>query len=69
MHFCPHRGYRYRGWLGLENLRANGHPNGYLWRQLQCTACDGYFPKHHGTLFHDKQREGLLFRVPPWPQP
>ena len=25
-HFCPHEGCDYRGWLGLGNLRANGHP-------------------------------------------
>ena len=53
-HFCPHRGCRYRGWLGLGNLRANGHPNGGQWRQFQCTACEGYFPEHHGTIFHGK---------------
>jgi IS1 family transposase len=54
-HFCPHEGCRYRGWLGRGNLRANGHPNGGAWRQFQCTACEGYFPEHHGTLFHGKQ--------------
>ena len=27
-HFCPHVGCDYRGWLGLGNLRANGHPSG-----------------------------------------
>jgi hypothetical protein len=54
-HFCPHTGCRYRGWLGLGNLRANGHPNGGPWRQFHCTACRGYFPEHHGTLFHGKQ--------------
>jgi IS1 family transposase len=54
-HFCPHRGCRYRGWLRLGNLRANGHPSGGPWRQFQCTACQGYFPKHHGTLLHGKQ--------------
>jgi len=31
-HFCPHAGCRYRGWLGLGHLRANGHPNGGPWR-------------------------------------
>ena len=50
--FCPHTDCDYRGWLGLNNLRANGHPSGGPWRQFQCTACDGYFPEHHGTLFH-----------------
>src|SRR5207302_9708297 len=25
------------------------------WRQFQCTACQGYFPEHHGTLFHGKR--------------
>jgi hypothetical protein len=54
-HFCPHTGCRYRGWLRLGNLRANGHPSGGPWRQFQCTACQGYFPEHHGTIFHGKQ--------------
>jgi IS1 family transposase len=54
-HFCPHTDCDYRGWLGLNNLRANGHPSGGPWRQLHCTACDGYFPEHHGTIFHGKQ--------------
>jgi hypothetical protein len=53
-HFCPHAGCRYRGWLGLGNLRANGHPSGGPWRQFQCTSCEGYFPEHHGTIFHGK---------------
>lgn len=34
MHFCPHRYCDYRGWLGLGNLRANGHPHGGSWRVL-----------------------------------
>jgi IS1 family transposase len=54
-HFCPHGGWRYRGWLGRGNLRANGHPSGGPWRQFQCTSCEGYFPEHHGTIFHGKQ--------------
>jgi IS1 family transposase/transposase-like protein len=55
MHFCPHSGCDYRGWLGLGNLRANGHPSGGPWRQFQCTSCESYFPEHHGTIFHGKQ--------------
>jgi hypothetical protein len=54
-HFCPHSGCRYRGWLGVGNLRANGHPSGGSWRQFQCTACNGYFPEHPGTLFYGKR--------------
>ena len=54
-HFCPHTDCDYRGWRGLNNLRANGHPSGGPWRQFHCTACDGYFPEHHGTIFHGKQ--------------
>src|SRR5262252_6514155 len=54
-HFCPHTGCDYRGWVGLGNLRANGHPSGGQWRQFHCTACKGYFPEHHGTIFHGKQ--------------
>ena len=64
MHFCPHTGCDYRGWLGLNNLRANGHPSGGPWRQLHCTACEGYFPEHHGTIFHGKQAAvELIVRV------
>src|SRR5262245_37086344 len=64
MHFCPHTNCDYRGWLGMNNLRANGHPSGGSWRQFQCTACDGYFPEHHGTLFHGKQAAvELIVRV------
>ena len=63
-HFCPHTGCRYRGWLGLGNLRANGHPNGGPWRQFHCTSCKGYFPEHHGTIFHGKQAAvELIVRV------
>jgi transposase-like protein len=64
MHFCPHLGCDYCGWPGLNNLRANGHPSGGPWRQLHCTACDGYFPEHHGTIFHGKQEAvELIVRV------
>jgi IS1 family transposase len=55
MHFCPHTDCAYRAWLGLKNLRANGHPNGGPWRQFHCTACKRYFPEHHGTILHGKQ--------------
>jgi len=64
MHFCPHTDCDYRGWLGLNNLRANGHPSGGPWRQFHCTSCDGYFPEHHGTIFHGKQAAvELMVRV------
>jgi len=53
-HFCPHRHCDYRGWLGLGNLRANGHPSGGPWRQFHCTSCQGYFLETHGTIFHGK---------------
>jgi IS1 family transposase len=63
-HFCPHATCDYRGWLGLGNLRANGHPNGGPWRQFHCTACDAYFPEHHGTIFHGKRVSvDLIVRV------
>jgi IS1 family transposase len=64
MHFCPHAGCDYRGWLGLGNLRANGHPSGGPWRQLYCRSCDGYFLEIHGTLFHGKRLSvDLIVRV------
>src|SRR5215510_3151786 len=56
-HFCPHRGCRYRGWRGLGNLRARGHPSGGPWRQFHCTSCKGYFLETHGTIFHGKHAE------------
>src|SRR5919206_184846 len=63
-HFCPPMGCDYRGWLGLGNLRANGHPSGGPWRQFHCTACKGYFLETHGTIFHGKQAPvELIVRV------
>jgi transposase-like protein/IS1 family transposase len=63
-HFCPHANCAYRGWLGLGNLRANGHPSGGPWRQFHCTGCDGYFLETHGTLFHGKHVSvDLIVRV------
>src|SRR6266487_6926637 len=62
--FCPHAGCRYRGWLGLGNLRANGHPSGGPWRQFHCTSCQGYFLETHGTIFYGKQASvELIVRV------
>jgi len=63
-HLCPHAKCDYRGWLELNNLRANGHPNGGPWRQFHCTSCNGYFLETHGTIFHGKQAEvELIVRV------
>ena len=64
MHFCPHVGCDYRGWLGLGNLRANGHPSGGPWRQLYCHTCQGYFLETYGTIFHGKRVSAeLIVRV------
>jgi hypothetical protein len=54
-HFCPDPNCAYRGWLGLGNIRANGHPGGQPWRQFQCVSCQGYFYETHGTIFHGKR--------------
>ena len=54
-HFCPAPDCAYRCWLGLSNIRANGHPNGGPWRQLRCSHCGGYFLETHGTIFHGKR--------------
>jgi hypothetical protein len=51
-HFCPSPHCAYDGWVGCGNVRANGHPNGGRWRQLQCVACRSYFLETHGTLLH-----------------
>jgi IS1 family transposase len=55
VHFCPHPRCRYRGWVGLGNLHANGHPSSGPWRQLHCTGCGGYFQETHGTPLHGKR--------------
>jgi len=54
-HFCPKANCDYGGWVGLGNIRANGHPNGGPWRQLHCTSCGGYFQETHGTPLHGKR--------------
>jgi IS1 family transposase len=64
MHFCPAPDCSYRGWRGRGNIRANGHPGGKAWRQLQCVACQGYFYETHGTIFHGKRAsQELIVRV------
>src|SRR5438128_7369387 len=42
-HFCPNSDCAYRGWVGWDNIRANGHPSGGPWRQLLCVVCGGHF--------------------------
>ncbi|MBC8262770.1 MAG: hypothetical protein H8E47_01415 [Anaerolineales bacterium] len=54
-HYCPHEECRYYGWVGLGNIRANGHPNGGRWRQLQCIVCNKYFLETHGTIFYRRR--------------
>jgi IS1 family transposase len=54
-HFCPDQDCAYHGWLGRGNIRANGHPGGQPWRQLQCVSCEGYFYETDGTIFHGKR--------------
>lgn len=53
-HYCPNPSCDYGGWVGHGNLRANGHPGGGPWRQLQCIACRRYFQETHGTPSHGK---------------
>jgi hypothetical protein len=54
-HCCPDPDCAYHGWLGLGNIRANGHPGGQPWRQFQCVSCQGYFYETEGTIFHGKR--------------
>jgi hypothetical protein len=54
-HFCPSPHCAYYGWVGYGNVRANGHPNGGRWRQLQCVACRTYFLETHGTPLHGRR--------------
>jgi IS1 family transposase len=52
--FCPDHDCTYYGWVGRGNIRANGHPGGKPWRQLECMSCHGYFQETHGTPLHGK---------------
>src|SRR5712691_2840587 len=54
-HFCPQPPCASRGWVGLGNISANGHPNGGPWRQLHCTSWGGYFQETHSTPLHGKR--------------
>jgi IS1 family transposase/transposase-like protein len=54
-HFCPSPRCAYYRWVGFGNVRANGHPSGGRWRQLQCVACGTYFLETHGTPLHGKR--------------
>ena len=58
LHCCPHLHCDYRGWRGLNNLRANGQPRGGPWRPFYCRGWRGFCPEHHGTRCHGKQTEG-----------
>ena len=59
--FCPDDACSYYGWVGRDNIRANGHPGGKPWRQFQCVSCHGYFQETHGTPLHGKQVSSDLF--------
>jgi transposase-like protein len=62
--FCPEPECSYYGWRARGNIRANGHPGGQPGRQLQCSACDGYFSETQGTIFHGKRASPqLIVRV------
>lgn len=54
-HYCPEEGCDYYGWIGRGNIRANGHPNGGRWRQLECVACEKCFMETHGTIFYGRR--------------
>jgi IS1 family transposase len=63
-HFCPDPDCTYHGWLGRGTIRANGHPGGQPWRQLQCVSCQGYFSETYGTLLHGtRSSPQLIVRV------
>src|SRR5712691_5356322 len=50
--FCPQPHCASRGWGGLGNLRAHGHPSGGPGRQLYGPGCGGAVPETHGTPVH-----------------
>lgn len=54
-HYCPRQSCKYYGWVGLGNIRANGHPNGGRWRQLECIVCRKTFMETINTIFYGKK--------------
>ena len=62
-HFCPHAGCDYRGWLGLGNLRANGHPSGGPWRQFHEKS--RWVP--HSLLWGGKRAARRAATIVVWP--
>lgn len=54
-HYCPCKKCLYYGWTGLGNIRANGHPNGGRWRQLECIVCGKCFMETRNTIFFGKR--------------
>lgn len=51
-HYCPVKECSHYGWVGLDNIVSNGHPNSGWWRQLYCTVCGKYFMETTGTIFY-----------------
>ena len=55
--FCPHLKWDYDDGLGLNNLRANGHPSGGPWRQsFTASAATGTFWKRTARFFMASRR-------------
>ena len=52
LYYCPCKECTHYGWVGLDNIIANGHPSGGQWRQLYCTVCGTYFMETSGTIFY-----------------
>jgi transposase-like protein len=63
-HFCPNPDCRDYGWVGLGDIRSNGHPNGSRWRQLECKVCYKTFMETVNTIFNRKQESAeTIWRV------
>jgi IS1 family transposase/transposase-like protein len=63
-HFCPNPACDYYEWVGLGNIRSNGHPNGGRWRQLECTVCHKTFVETLNTIFYGKKHPAeTIWRV------
>jgi IS1 family transposase/transposase-like protein len=59
-HYCPNKRCAYYGWVGLGNIRSNGHPHRSRWRQLQCVVCHTYFMETINTIFYRKRAPAEL---------
>ena len=65
MHFCPHRGYRYRGWLDWRTSVPMGIPIATFGASCSVRPAMTIFPSIMAPSFMTSNGRGCSF-APPW---